>query len=78
MAEEYEQQRTAALAEFQAQREFLPIFVCNVAMPGVQCPLHIFEPRYRYFPFFSSDAIVVTRVQGLTLTVLALCGCSIG
>lgn len=25
----------------------IPIFVCTVAYPGVPCPLHIFEPRYR-------------------------------
>lgn len=25
----------------------VPIFVCTVAFPGVPCPLHVFEPRYR-------------------------------
>ncbi|CAJ0941219.1 unnamed protein product [Ranitomeya imitator] len=25
----------------------VPIFVCTVAFPGVACPLHVFEPRYR-------------------------------
>ncbi|KAL0175891.1 hypothetical protein M9458_028221, partial [Cirrhinus mrigala] len=25
----------------------IPIFVCTVAYPGIPCPLHIFEPRYR-------------------------------
>jgi Lon protease-like protein len=25
----------------------LPIFVCTMAFPGVACPLHVFEPRYR-------------------------------
>ncbi|CAD5119433.1 DgyrCDS8044 [Dimorphilus gyrociliatus] len=25
----------------------VPIFVCVVTFPGVRCPLHIFEPRYR-------------------------------
>ncbi|CAG0880455.1 unnamed protein product [Darwinula stevensoni] len=25
----------------------MPIFVCTVAFPSVQCPLHVFEPRYR-------------------------------
>lgn len=25
----------------------IPIFVCTVAYPGMPCPLHIFEPRYR-------------------------------
>jgi len=24
-----------------------PIFVCSIAFPGVECPLHIFEPKYR-------------------------------
>ena len=25
----------------------MPIFVCTLAFPGIPCPLHIFEPRYR-------------------------------
>ncbi|TSQ81044.1 LON peptidase N-terminal domain and RING finger protein 1 [Bagarius yarrelli] len=25
----------------------IPIFVCTVAFPGIPCPLHVFEPRYR-------------------------------
>jgi hypothetical protein len=25
----------------------VPVFICSLAMPGVKCPLHIFEPRYR-------------------------------
>ena len=25
----------------------VPIFICAVAFPYVQCPLHIFEPKYR-------------------------------
>lgn len=25
----------------------IPIFVCTVAYPGMPCPLHVFEPRYR-------------------------------
>lgn len=25
----------------------VPIFVCTLAFPGIACPLHIFEPRYR-------------------------------
>lgn len=25
----------------------VPIFVCSIAFPYVQCPLHIFEPKYR-------------------------------
>ncbi|CAN2387318.1 LON peptidase N-terminal domain and RING finger protein 1-like [Pristimantis euphronides] len=25
----------------------VPIFVCTMAFPGVPCPLHVFEPRYR-------------------------------
>jgi hypothetical protein len=30
-----------------APAEEIPIFICNVAFPGVQNPLHVFEPRYR-------------------------------
>lgn len=29
------------------QNPEVPIFVCTLAFPKVQCPLHIFEPRYR-------------------------------
>ena len=29
------------------QQEEIPIFICSVALPGVHCPLHVFEPRYR-------------------------------
>ena len=25
----------------------IPIFVCTMAFPGIHCPLHIYEPRYR-------------------------------
>lgn len=25
----------------------IPVFICSVALPGVRCPLHVFEPRYR-------------------------------
>mmetsp|Transcript_22398 Transcript_22398/g.51255 ORF Transcript_22398/g.51255 Transcript_22398/m.51255 type:complete len:539 (+) Transcript_22398:3-1619(+) len=25
----------------------VPVFICNVAVPGVKCPIHVFEPRYR-------------------------------
>ncbi|KAG8429067.1 hypothetical protein GDO86_018374 [Hymenochirus boettgeri] len=25
----------------------VPIFVCTTAFPGIPCPLHVFEPRYR-------------------------------
>eukprot|EP00391_Amoebophrya_sp_Ameob2_P001940 CAMPEP_0179007572 /NCGR_PEP_ID=MMETSP0795-20121207/15234_1 /TAXON_ID=88552 /ORGANISM="Amoebophrya sp., Strain Ameob2" /LENGTH=1083 /DNA_ID=CAMNT_0020702559 /DNA_START=272 /DNA_END=3524 /DNA_ORIENTATION=- len=26
---------------------WIPVFVCSVAVPGVSCGLHVFEPRYR-------------------------------
>lgn len=29
------------------ESEPLPIFVCTQALPGIPCPLHVFEPRYR-------------------------------
>jgi len=25
----------------------VPIFACTMALPGIQCPLHVFEPKYR-------------------------------
>ena len=30
-----------------SESQELPIFVCTMAYPGMPCPLHIFEPRYR-------------------------------
>ncbi|KAJ0002370.1 hypothetical protein NQD34_007519 [Periophthalmus magnuspinnatus] len=35
------------MAELSNLTQDIPIFVCTVAYPGVPCPLHIFEPRYR-------------------------------
>ncbi|XP_029021132.1 LON peptidase N-terminal domain and RING finger protein 1 [Betta splendens] len=35
------------IAELSNLTKDIPIFVCTVAYPGVPCPLHIFEPRYR-------------------------------
>uniref|UniRef100_A0AAY5K042 LON peptidase N-terminal domain and ring finger 1 n=1 Tax=Esox lucius TaxID=8010 RepID=A0AAY5K042_ESOLU len=37
----------AEMAELSNLTKDIPIFVCTVAYPGVPCPLHIFEPRYR-------------------------------
>ncbi|XP_077466610.1 LON peptidase N-terminal domain and RING finger protein 1-like [Stigmatopora argus] len=37
----------AEMAELSNLTKDIPIFVCTVAYPGVACPLHIFEPRYR-------------------------------
>ncbi|KAM9377825.1 LON peptidase N-terminal domain and RING finger protein 1 [Pholidichthys leucotaenia] len=37
----------AEMAELSNLTKDTPIFVCTVAYPGVPCPLHIFEPRYR-------------------------------
>ncbi|XP_027864754.1 LON peptidase N-terminal domain and RING finger protein 1 [Xiphophorus couchianus] len=37
----------AEMAELSNLTKDIPIFVCTVAFPGVPCPLHIFEPRYR-------------------------------
>lgn len=28
-------------------RDWLPVFVCTLAFPTRECPLHVFEPRYR-------------------------------
>ena len=38
------QQENPAAQGDQAQ---IPVFICSLAMPGIKCPLHIFEPRYR-------------------------------
>ncbi|XP_069026874.1 LON peptidase N-terminal domain and RING finger protein 1 [Embiotoca jacksoni] len=37
----------AEMAELSNLTKDIPIFVCTVAYPGIPCPLHIFEPRYR-------------------------------
>lgn len=43
--------RAAEVAESEASEHHdgreIPLFICSVAMPGVECPLHVFEPRYR-------------------------------
>ncbi|XP_030001057.1 LON peptidase N-terminal domain and RING finger protein 1 [Sphaeramia orbicularis] len=44
---EREQIHQAEMAELSNLTKDIPIFVCTVAYPGVSCPLHIFEPRYR-------------------------------
>ncbi|XP_078086793.1 LON peptidase N-terminal domain and RING finger protein 1-like [Mustelus asterias] len=35
------------IAELSNLTNNIPIFVCTMAFPGISCPLHIFEPRYR-------------------------------
>ncbi|OXB56489.1 hypothetical protein ASZ78_012007 [Callipepla squamata] len=37
----------AEIAELSNLTTNIPIFVCTMSFPGVACPLHIFEPRYR-------------------------------
>lgn len=44
---EREEIHRAEMAELSNLTKDIPIFVCTVAYPGVPCPLHIFEPRYR-------------------------------
>ncbi|XP_061581792.1 LON peptidase N-terminal domain and RING finger protein 1 [Cololabis saira] len=44
---ERKQVHEAEIAELSNLSKDVPIFVCTVAYPGVPCPLHIFEPRYR-------------------------------
>ncbi|XP_061643584.1 LON peptidase N-terminal domain and RING finger protein 3 isoform X4 [Phyllopteryx taeniolatus] len=44
---ERKQIHEAEMAELSNLTKDIPIFVCTVAYPGVPCPLHIFEPRYR-------------------------------
>lgn len=41
------QGRVAAQREVEDMKEWLPVFVCMLAYPTRDCPLHIFEPRYR-------------------------------
>ncbi|RXN11046.1 LON peptidase N-terminal domain and RING finger 1-like protein [Labeo rohita] len=44
---ERKQVHEAEMAELSNLTKDIPIFVCTVAYPGIPCPLHIFEPRYR-------------------------------
>ncbi|KAM7389486.1 hypothetical protein PAMP_023462 [Pampus punctatissimus] len=44
---ERKQVHEAEMVELSNLTKDIPIFVCTVAYPGVPCPLHIFEPRYR-------------------------------
>ncbi|TRY88824.1 hypothetical protein DNTS_015032 [Danionella cerebrum] len=44
---ERKQLHDAEMAELSNLSKDIPIFVCTVAYPGIPCPLHIFEPRYR-------------------------------
>lgn len=32
---------------FYSLNKNIPIFVCTMSFPGLVCPLHVFEPRYR-------------------------------
>ncbi|XP_062855931.1 LON peptidase N-terminal domain and RING finger protein 1 [Trichomycterus rosablanca] len=44
---ERKQVHDAEMAELSNLTKDIPIFVCTVSYPGIQCPLHVFEPRYR-------------------------------
>uniref|UniRef100_A0A3B3RUB0 LON peptidase N-terminal domain and ring finger 4 n=1 Tax=Paramormyrops kingsleyae TaxID=1676925 RepID=A0A3B3RUB0_9TELE len=37
----------AEIVELSDLTRDVPIFVCTLAFPGLPCPLHVFEPRYR-------------------------------
>ncbi|XP_031442899.1 LON peptidase N-terminal domain and RING finger protein 1 isoform X1 [Clupea harengus] len=44
---ERKQVHDTEMAELSNLTTDVPIFVCAVAYPGIPCPLHVFEPRYR-------------------------------
>ncbi|XP_063046733.1 LON peptidase N-terminal domain and RING finger protein 1 isoform X2 [Engraulis encrasicolus] len=44
---ERKQVHDTEMAELSNLTTSVPIFVCTVAYPGIPCPLHVFEPRYR-------------------------------
>ncbi|KAL2077566.1 hypothetical protein ACEWY4_027070 [Coilia grayii] len=44
---ERKQVHDTEMAELSNLTSSVPIFVCTVAYPGIPCPLHVFEPRYR-------------------------------
>ncbi|XP_075622534.1 LON peptidase N-terminal domain and RING finger protein 1-like isoform X2 [Balearica regulorum gibbericeps] len=37
----------AEMEELSNLTKNIPIFVCTMSFPGIACPLHVFEPRYR-------------------------------
>ena len=43
----YEQEIAEAAMAGRDEEHKIPIFVATLAIPSVQCPLHVFEPRYR-------------------------------
>lgn len=45
--EEYNARHDALKADLKEQATYMPIFVCTLMFPGIPCPLHVFEPRYR-------------------------------
>ncbi|KAM9311524.1 LON peptidase N-terminal domain and RING finger protein 1-like [Gastrophryne carolinensis] len=44
---ERKQFHLSEIAELSNLVSNVPIFVCTISFPGVPCPLHVFEPRYR-------------------------------
>ncbi|XP_062380177.1 LON peptidase N-terminal domain and RING finger protein 1 [Sardina pilchardus] len=44
---ERKQVHETEMAELSNLTTDIPIFVCTVSYPGIPCPLHVFEPRYR-------------------------------
>ncbi|KAM4748159.1 LON peptidase N-terminal domain and RING finger protein 1-like [Rhinophrynus dorsalis] len=44
---ERKQVHLSEIAELSNLVSNVPIFVCTAAFPGIPCPLHVFEPRYR-------------------------------
>ncbi|KAM6251334.1 LON peptidase N-terminal domain and RING finger protein 1-like [Porphyrio hochstetteri] len=46
LAERRELHRTE-MEELSNLTKNIPIFVCTMSFPGIACPLHVFEPRYR-------------------------------
>nr|XP_033783229.1 LON peptidase N-terminal domain and RING finger protein 3-like isoform X2 [Geotrypetes seraphini] len=45
--EDRRQVHETEMAELSNLTTNIPIFVCTMAFPGILCPLHVFEPRYR-------------------------------
>uniref|UniRef100_A0A8C5M0R9 Uncharacterized protein n=1 Tax=Leptobrachium leishanense TaxID=445787 RepID=A0A8C5M0R9_9ANUR len=45
--DERKQLHLSEIAELSNLVRNVPIFVCTLAFPGIPCPLHVFEPRYR-------------------------------
>ena len=73
--DEYEARRSVASQQenpaAQGDQAQIPVFICSLAMPGIKCPLHIFEPRYR--DEFHTNILLINSLFKIFHILLSLC-----